>query len=225
MNKKILKVLIILMFIIIISILILNLLSHKVMPIYLSYQESELKRLIITVINKSVSENFINEDSFDNLFIIKDDKNTNMTMIDFDPVVLNKVISNIADIVYTNIKLISEKDKDTLEKYNVSDSVFYIPSGVIFDSTFLNNLGPRIPVNMEIISSVNPSVETKVTEYGINNSLVEVFINVNANIKMIFPLASSEVEVKVVVPLTVKIIQGMVPDYYLGGLIGQTKSS
>ncbi len=225
MNKKILKVLIILMFIIIISILILNLLSHKVMPIYLSYQESELKRLIITVINKSVSENFINEDSFDNLFIIKDDKNTNMTMIDFDPVVLNKVISNIADIVYTNIKLISEKDKDTLEKYNVSDSVFYIPSGVIFDSTFLNNLGPRIPVNMEIISSVNPSVETKVTEYGINNSLVEVFINVNANIKMILPLASSEVEVKVVVPLTVKIIQGMVPDYYLGGLIGQTKSS
>ncbi len=225
MKKKILKLFIIIIFIIIVSILFLSLLSRKVMPIYMNYAEGEMKTLVTTVINKSVSENLANEFKNDELFIIKSDGNTNMTMVDFDPVILNRVISSIADVVYENIKLISEKSPTVLKKYNVSDNIFYIPSGVVFNSTFLNNLGPKIPINMEIISSVNPSVETKVTEYGINNSLVEVFINVNANIKMFLPLASNEFKITVIIPLAVKLIQGMVPDYYLGGLIGQTKSS
>ncbi len=225
MKKKFLKLFIIIICIVVISIFFLSLFSYKVMPIYMSYQESELKRLLTTVINKSVSEELGKEFLNDELFIIKNDNSSNMTMVDFDPVILNRIISSIADIVYNNVKLISEKDKDALEKYNVSDNVFYIPSGVIFNSPFLNNLGPKIPVNMEIISSVNPSVDTKVTEYGINNSLVEVFVNVNASVKMILPMASKELEIKVVVPLAVKLIQGMVPDYYLGGLLGERKSS
>ena len=225
MKKKFLKLFIIIICIVVISIFFLSLFSYKVMPIYMSYQESELKRLLTTVINKSVSEELGKEFLNDELFIIKNDNSSNMTMVDFDPVILNRIISSIADIVYNNVKLISEKDKEALEKYNVSDNVFYIPSGVVFNSPFLNNLGPRIPVNMELISSVNPSVDTKVTEYGINNSLVEVFINVNASVKMILPMASKELEIKVVVPLAVKLIQGMVPDYYLGSLIGERKSS
>ena len=56
MKKKFLKLFIIIIFIVIISILFLSLFSYKVMPIYMSYQESELKRLLTTVINKSVSE-------------------------------------------------------------------------------------------------------------------------------------------------------------------------
>ena len=72
---------------------------------------------------------------------------------------------------------------------------------------------------MEFVSLVNPSIETKVTEYGINNSLVEVSININSSIRMILPLKSEEIEVKVLVPITVKIIQGLVPEYYLGNVV------
>ena len=221
MKNKFGKLLIILVMIVIISILILSLLSYKVMPIYMSYADAEMQRLVTVVINKTISDD-LKINSIDDLFIIKSDSNTNMTMVDFDPVVLNRVMSRISDIVYQNVKLIGEGDKETLEKYNVSSNIFYIPSGIIFNSTLLNNLGPKIPIKMEIISSVNPNIETKVTEYGINNSLVEVFIKVNASIKMILPLASSNIDVSVVVPISVKLIQGMVPDYYLGGLYNKS---
>lgn len=224
MKKKFFKLFITILLIIIISFILLSLLNNKVMPIYMNYSEGEMKRVVTTVINKSITEDLTNQFDIGELFIIKTDESTKTTIVDFDPVILNRVMSSISNIVYDNLKLISEKDKLTLEKYNVSDSIFYIPSGIIFNSVMLNNLGPKIPVKMELVSSVNPDIETKVTEYGINNSLIEVFIHVIANVKMILPMASHEMEITVVVPLAVKLIQGSVPEYYLGNLLQEKNS-
>jgi len=219
MKKKFLKLFIIVLLIIIISLTILSILNNKVMPVYIEYSSVEMKRLVTTVINKSITEDLTKELNINDLFIISKDENTKTTIVDFDPVILNRVMSFISDIVYDNLILISKKDQETLKKYNVSDSIFYIPSGIIFDSIWLNNLGPKIPIKMEIISSINPDIETKVSEYGINNSLIEVFIHVIASVKMILPTSSIDMEITVVVPLTVKLIQGNVPEYYLGNLL------
>lgn len=221
MKKKFIKLFLIVIIIIMLSIVILKILNNKIMPIYLNYAESEMKRLITTVINKSINDDLINELDMDSLFIVKNDLNSQTVVIDFDPVSLNKIMAKVSDVVYDNLKLISEKDLETLEKYNVNESIFYIPIGIAFDSVVLNNLGSKIPIKMELISSINPDIETKVTEYGINNSLIEVFIHVIASVKMILPTASKEMEIVVVVPVAVKLIQGSVPEYYLGNLFEQ----
>jgi len=217
MKKKIGRLLIIIIVVIILAFFVIIWLNNKVMPLYMNYSESEMKRLVTTVINKSVGEELTNQFDTNELFIIKS-SNEKITMVDFDPVIVNRVMSSVSNIVYDNLKLISEKNKETLEKFNVSESIFYIPTGVIFDSVLLNNLGPKIPLNLELISSVNPDIKTKVTEYGINNSLIEVYIQVNASVKMVLPSYSKEMEIVVVVPLCVKLIQGDVPEYYQGGL-------
>lgn len=211
--KKIYKLFFLILLIIIISIILIILLNKKVMPIYMDYAESELERVVTTVINKSVSE--CNLDN--NLFYVKSDSNKT-TIVDYDPVVMNKIISDISNKVYDNLKLISKKDIDTLNKYNLDNTIFYIPSGIIFNSIMLNNLGPKIPIGMELISSINSNLETKVTEYGINNSLIEVNIKINTTIRMILPTTSKKNKISVVVPLTVKIIQGNIPEYYFGSL-------
>ena len=216
--KNFFKLFIIVILITIISFLVLSLLNKKIMPIYFNYAKGEMERLVTTVITKSVNDDLTDKLEIDKLFIIKNEENSKMTMVDFDPVVLNRLMSSITDLVYENLKLVSEKDLKTLEKYNISSSIFYIPSGVIFNSPVLNNLGPKIPVNLELISVVNPNLETKVTDYGINNSLIEVFINIKVKVKMILPLASDSLEIVVILPISVKLIQGMVPDYYLGSL-------
>ena len=211
--KKIYKLFFLILLIIIISIILIILLNKKVMPIYMDYAESELERVVTTVINKSVSEC----DLDNNLFYVKSDSNKT-TIVDYDPVVMNKIISDISNKVYDNLKLISKKDIDTLNKYNLDNTIFYIPSGIIFNSIMLNNLGPKIPIGMELISSINSNLETKVTEYGINNSLIEVNIKINTTIRMILPTTSKKNKISVVVPLTVKIIQGNIPEYYFGSL-------
>lgn len=212
MKRKILKFLIIFILIIFITISLIIVLNKKIMPIYLNYSEIEIKSLVTTVINKSVNNIKFNDD----LFILK---NINgVVIVDYDPVVVNRIISDISESVSSNLKLVGQRDEQILKKFNINDSVFYIPTGVIFNSIMLNNIGPKIPVKLEVLSSINPSMETKVTEYGINNSLIEVIIKVNSSVKMLLPMASRDIDISVMVPLTVKIIQGNIPEYYLGSL-------
>lgn len=221
MKRKWLKLLITFILLIIFTFIILVFLSNKVMPFYMNYSEAEMKRVVTTVINKSVTEEVTNQLEVDSLFVLKKE-NDNTIIVDFDPVIVNRVMSKISDVVYNNLKLISKKDKLTLEKYNLDESYFYIPSGIIFNTTMLNNIGPRIPINLEIISSVNPNLKTEVTEYGINNSLIEVYINVIVDVKMILPMYSNTMKIVVVIPLAVKLIQGEVPKYYQRGYASST---
>lgn len=221
MKRKWLKLLITFILLIIFTFIILFFLSNKVMPFYMNYSEAEMKRVVTTVINKSVTEEVTNQLEVDSLFALKKE-NDNTIIVDFDPVIVNRVMSKISDVVYNNLKLISKKDKLTLEKYNLDESYFYIPSGIIFNTTMLNNFGPRIPINLEIISSVNPNLKTEVTEYGINNSLIEVYINVIVDVKMILPMYANTMQIVVVVPLAVKLIQGEVPKYYQRGYASST---
>ena len=221
MKRKWLKLLITFILLIIFTFIILVFLSNKVMPFYMNYSEAEMKRVVTTVINKSVTEEVTNQLEVDSLFVLKKE-NDNTIIVDFDPVIVNRVMSKISDVVYNNLKLISKKDKLTLEKYNLDESYFYIPGGIIFNTTMLNNVGRRIPINLEIISSVNPNLKTEVTEYGINNSLIEVYINVIVDVKMILPMYANTMQIVVVVPLAVKLIQGEVPKYYQRGYASST---
>ena len=212
MKKNITKLFIILFFVIALSIIIIIFLNKKVVPTYMSYSKSVMKRVVTTVINKTTTEVEINDD----LFIVKETNSTETAS--FDPIVLNKIIASISNDVYDNLKLVENLDTDTLSKFNIDQNIFYIPTGIIFNSVMLNNLGPKIPVKLELVDSINSSVETKVTEYGINNSLIEVSVKVVATIRTILPMSSDDMEVQVVVPIAVKIIQGNIPEYYFGGV-------
>ena len=178
----------------------------------MSYSKGVMKRVVTTVINKTVSDIEIGND----LFIIKETNTTEMAS--YDPIVLNKIISSISNNVYDNLKKIEDMDKNSFNKFNIDQNIFYIPTGIIFDSVMLNNIGPKIPVKLELIDSINSSIETKVTEYGINNSLIEVSVKVIATIRTILPISSDDMEVQVIVPIAVKIIQGNIPEYYFGGV-------
>lgn len=212
MKKSLIKLFIIFIVIIVISIILIVVLNKKIIPIYINYSEIEMKRVVTTVINKSINETYFEDD----LFIIKNEGD--IKIIDYDPKVLNKIISNISNNVYDNLKLVENMDSNLLNKFNINKNIFYIPSFIIFNSVMLNNLGPKIPVKLEIIEAVNSNLETKVTEYGINNSLIEVSVKVNVSLKMILPISSKNINVSVIVPLNVKIIQGNIPEYYFGNL-------
>lgn len=111
------KVFIIVFIIIIISLVIIILINNKVMPIYMNYAESEMERVVTTVINKSVLECKINDD----MFIIKN-VNSN-TIVDYDPMIINKIMSDISNKVYDNLKKVGDQDEEILKKYNLDKNL------------------------------------------------------------------------------------------------------
>ena len=100
--------------------------------------------------------------------------------------------------------------------------IFEIPSGLIFNNAFFNNLGPKIPVRLNLVGDVISEVRTNVTNYGINNALIEIKINLKLTEQVILPIATNKIEIDLSVPIALKIIQGTVPNYYLNGLSGSS---
>ena len=54
----------------------------------------------------------------------------------------------------------------------------------------------------------------KTKNYGINNVLVEILIDLKVNLEVILPYTKCKTVVKTSIPVALKMIQGKVPSYY-----------
>ena len=227
--KKMNLVILSFIFIFIIIILLFKIINERVNPILFSYAELESKKFASIIINKAIEKNVANDLVIDELYIINKKENGEISSVDFNPVIVNKVLTKVTSSVQMNLKNLEEGNLDLLEvsdnilmyydKENLKKGiVFKIPSGIVFNNSLLSNLGPKIPVRFTLVGDVLSGINTKITNYGINNALLEVNVNIKLTLKVILPISSKEVNVETNVPIAIKMIQGSVPEYYSNGL-------
>lgn len=88
----------------------------------------------------------------------------------------------------------------------------------IFDNPLLSNLGPRIPVRIFMLGSTSSNINTKITNYGINNALIETSIVIDLKLQIVLPYKTEKVSFQNSIPISLKLIQGIVPNYYFNGI-------
>ena len=135
--------------------------------------------------------------------------------------IINEIQNNLQNIERGNLDQINidELGLENYNKANLEKGVIYrIPTGIIFDNTLLSNLGPTIPVKINLIGDISGNVSTKVTNYGINNALLETNINIEINQLVVLPIATKEMKITSSVPIAMKLVQGTVPNYYFNGI-------
>lgn len=207
----------------------LNYLNKNVVPVLMSYATSQVRKFSSLIINRAISKQIAEDLSVEDMFIITKSETGEIRTIDFDPIVVNKTLNKIVNTIQLNLKYLEEGKLELLElpdnvliDYNeeeLSKGVIYeIPSGVVFSNSLLANLGPKIPVKLSLIGDIVSNVNTKVTNYGINNALIEVSIYVQVESRVILPFITDTVIVETEIPVAMKLVQGIVPDYLLGGL-------
>lgn len=212
---------------------VLKYVNNKISPIILNYAELEVRKLSSIIINSAVSTSTKNMD-FEQLFIVTKDSTGEIKTIDFNPIEVNELLAVVTEAIQSNLKKIEDGDISDLDLSNSSylsssnnlkkGIVFEIPSGLVFGNSFFSNLGPKVPVKISLIGEIFSEITTKVTNYGINNSLIEIRINLKLSEQVFLPLSSNQIEIETSIPLTLKLIQGKVPSYYLNG-INQNSSS
>lgn len=178
------------------------------------YGKIESKKIISYVINKSITDDVINNIRND-LFVEKNN------VVDFNSANINKLVALINRNLKSNLNDL-EKGKITLEdvtllkdKSKIKKGVIYeIPTGIIFNNALLSNIGPKIPVKLHLIGDILVSVSTKVNDYGINNAIVELDINITITEQMVLPFSTKEIKVEESIPIAIKMIQGSIPNYY-----------
>ena len=173
---------------------------------YLNYSEKKAKDIIDVAMGKGITTSSLKIINSKDLYrVTKNDKNE-ITMIDYDSYWVNLFLKDISN----NISIaLDEEEKDI---------AFYVPMGTIFKNPLLNSKGPKLPVRIEMLGSVNTNIETKVKDYGINNSLIEMYIHVVVKEKVMLPVISSDIKIENNFPISYKIIAGKVPNYYGNGI-------
>ena len=201
------------------SIIFLNIFNKKVLPIFMNYTVSELKVISTRIINKAVNDEISKLKDIQNMIIVTKGNDDEIQVIDFDSVMINGVLKSITENILVSLSSIEEGSDDFFSNnYSINEYsggiVYEVPVGIITDNLFLGNLGPKIPVRLSIIGDVLTNVKTEVKEYGINNALIEISLNVNLTEKVVIPFISETVNVSVDIPISLKLIQGNIPLYY-----------
>lgn len=202
---------------IIISFKIIN---KRVSPIMISIAEEEAKKISDIIINDSVKKELDNGLTFEKLFITTYDNN-NLSTIDFDSIIVNKLLNNVTSNIISSIKSVENGNIDNLnmlKNYNINKLkkgiIYEIPLAYSYNNVFLSNISPKIPVKIHMIGNVNSNIRTKVTDYGINNALLEVYLDIEIELQVILPLLSSNIVNKSSIPIAIKMINGDIPKYY-----------
>ena len=182
------------------------------------------------MVNNIITEYSLKEDYDTIKNILRINKNNEGVIIDidFDLSSLYDFSSNITDKLKDDLYNL-EVGKTNMNYYdeylsnNKDYFVLMVPYGIITNNVYFTNLGPKIPVKIKFMGSILTGVKTKITEYGINNSLIEVYTTVDISTLVMTPVASKRNERKFEILVASRIIEGTIPDYY-GGIIEKSSN-
>ncbi len=178
-------------------IIIFILYSEKLNPKLNDYIDFLVKDEIYKKVIKS--NNFItNEEVNDILYIDKNDSNE-IVYLDYD-----------IDKTY---KLLN-KYIDSLKKDNSKSKILTVPFFIASDNIIISSLGPKIKFKYEIIDNVKGKIKTKVTDFGVNNALVEMYFELEIGYLVVIPMNKKESVLKTEILISSKIINGKVPTFY-----------
>lgn len=222
------RISIIIMLVCITILIIFKIINQKMMPILVNYAEIETERIAMAVINKSILKYTTNK-GLEDLIITNTNENNEIVSVDFNAVNVNNILYSITNSIEQDLILLDKGKFDELnipisnvyEKSDISGIVYYIPFGVVTGASIIADIGPKIPVKNKIVGSVYSNIKTEVIEYGINNAMIKIYIEVEVNEQVILPFTSKKVNVKSELPVFIKLVQGKIPSVY-GGILTAT---
>ena len=166
--------------------------------------------------------NFYANDIYD---IVKSNDNEIKNII-YDSGVINDLVNSVGERIYNMFNMIETGD---LSKLNINANilsknkndkkgiVLEVPSGLIFNNYIFSNLGPKIPVLISLTGDYESFVSSDVVEYGINNAMVTIYINIKVTEQITLPFMTKKVVVDNKIPIFMSLVNGTIPNYYIGG--------
>ena len=178
-------------------IIIFSLYSKKLNPKLNDYIDFLVKDEIYKKVIKS--NNFItNEEVNDILYIDKNDSNE-IVYLDYN-----------MDKTY---KLLN-KYIESLKKDNSKSKILTVPFFIASDNIIISSLGPKVKFKYEIMNNVKGKIKTKVTDFGVNNALVEMYFELEIGYLVVIPMNKKESVLKTEILISSKVINGKVPTFY-----------
>ena len=146
--------------------------------------------------------------SEENFLKYKYDSSNNITGVYVDTIVVNKILALVSNLI-----------NDSLNNGQIEErlGMVEIPLGQLCSKALFANMGPNIKIETSPMSSYTTDLFTETSEFGINNTLLEVYIKATISIEAFIPLKSQNITLETKIYLISEVLQGSIPIYYFSG--------
>lgn len=155
------------------------------------------------------SEELGNEELL-NVINLNMNKNGEVVSVDYKLDIAYEYLSKSMETLYNNI---ISMNMSTLYKSGINN-VYYLPMGLIYNNVLMDSLGYKIPCKINFISDIDMGFKTKVTDYGVNNLLIELYIVIDVKSYIMSPSTYKEFGDTYEIIVASKVVVGKIPVYY-----------
>lgn len=218
------KFMLVAVIVVIIEIIVFNTLGKKLGESVSFLTKLKLDEITKYYMNDTIKK-YLNVDSND--YIKVNLVNNNIVSVDIDNVRCNKLLNNIIVDLENNVKELENgkiNNYHNLEIIKGEDGIImFMPVGVSLGNSLFSGLGPKIPVKVSFLENIDAYVDVVVNNYGINNSLIKLYINIDVEEVLEMPTKNRFSNVKYKFLISSKLINGEVPSV-LGGTINKSSN-
>ena len=182
----------------------------------IDYASSKIEEITTLYIKKDIAPKGV---ELNNLINVNLNNKEEITYVDIDMDYARELMIDIVGKIQDNIFKLEKGNIDDFINYNelkTNKGILYIEAPLFLNKkkNIISSIGPKVPIKLSFYEHVLGNVETKVTEYGINNALINVYMIITLEQKLYMPYREEKISKDYSIVLGSKIITGKVPSIY-----------
>lgn len=172
-------------------------------PTILKIAEAQAVHMATEAINQAVRQEIReNNLQYDDLIKLHKDSQGHIVLMQANTVRIDSFMAEVTLAIQGTLQELSQKS-------------FRIPLGQVTGSQLLASYGPRISVSIVPVGTIRVSVDERFEQAGINQTRHRIYLDLNAEVRIVVPPQSTVAQVTEKVPLVESIIVGQVPNTFV----------
>ncbi len=182
----------------------------------------KLEKVVYKIINDQIGYS-LEENSIKNIFLITKNNNGEIISVDYDLKRAYIINNSINNNIKKSLQALEDYELETGDFKNAKNGVYIdVPLFIASDYAIISNLGPKIPIKINFIDSIKSNLKTKVTSYGLNNALSEIFVEITINELITTPVNKKKLTINYEFLIDAAMINGRVPLLYGNDIVSKS---
>ena len=187
----------------------------------------KVNEITTNIVNDAVFNYKSTKVNLKDLIVVSLNNKNEIISVDVEMEKAYNLLENIVYDIRENIKKFQYSDYNYYNmeslSYTKNGIVISIPMWAITGQNLIVNLGPKIPVKLSLLENVKGSIRTDVEDYGLNNSMLNVFLKLEIEQNIEMPSASDSFYNTYEMLIASKLIKGRVPNFIGGYKNGESE--
>lgn len=197
--------------------------NTKVTPKIVDVAEAKLNKFTESFLSMNIGYKILDEDILKDILIINKNDKGEILYVDYNLEKAYMVLDEVSNELETLVSDLEQGKFKDINDNNIKTSehglVLELPMFIASDYALMSNLGPKIYMKVNFVGSILTNIKSKITEYGINNALVELYVTIKLNEELISPVTDNELSIEYDCLIASEVINGTVPAIYGGTIL------